>query len=229
MYRYHTLPGARAKAARMGWRGAMYAWESTDTGEETTPEQIMGPDGNDGPGALRHAGTAHQRGCRLRGLALLAGHRRRRVPARRRGRDHFWRRRGSGPAAPCWKPTATAISAASSGRTSTTKTIDDNAYTNIMARWNIRRGLDIAALMAERWPARWADLAGQAWARRCGTPSVASRSRRRWSRASIRGPGCSSSSPASSSWRRSISPPTPAAPSRWTWCSGGSGRSVPRS
>ena len=27
MYRYHTLPGARAKAVRMGWRGAMYAWE----------------------------------------------------------------------------------------------------------------------------------------------------------------------------------------------------------
>ncbi len=41
------------------------------------------------------------------------------------------------------------------------ETIDDNAYTNIMARWNIRRGLDIAALMAERWPARWADLAAR--------------------------------------------------------------------
>ena len=37
--------GARAKAARMGWRGAMYAWESADTGEETTPEQSSGPDG----------------------------------------------------------------------------------------------------------------------------------------------------------------------------------------
>lgn len=39
--------------------------------------------------------------------------------------------------------------------------IDDNAYTNIMARWNIRRGLDIAALLGERWPVRWADLAGR--------------------------------------------------------------------
>ena len=29
----------------MGWRGAMYAWESTDTGEETTPEQLIGPNG----------------------------------------------------------------------------------------------------------------------------------------------------------------------------------------
>src|SRR6202012_1858908 len=43
MYRYHTLSGARAKASRAGWRGAMYAWESTDTGEETTPEELVGP------------------------------------------------------------------------------------------------------------------------------------------------------------------------------------------
>ena len=37
MYRYHTLSGARAKAARLGYRGALYAWESADTGEEMTP------------------------------------------------------------------------------------------------------------------------------------------------------------------------------------------------
>jgi len=37
MYRYHTLQGARNKAKEAGYEGAMYAWESTDTGEETTP------------------------------------------------------------------------------------------------------------------------------------------------------------------------------------------------
>jgi len=37
MYRYHNLAGARHKAAAEGWRGAMFPWESTDTGEETTP------------------------------------------------------------------------------------------------------------------------------------------------------------------------------------------------
>lgn len=37
MYRYHNLPGARAKAAEAGYEGAMFPWESTDTGEETTP------------------------------------------------------------------------------------------------------------------------------------------------------------------------------------------------
>src|SRR5690348_12407664 len=45
MYRYHTLPGARAKAEAMGYKGALYAWESVDTGDETTPEQVLGPGG----------------------------------------------------------------------------------------------------------------------------------------------------------------------------------------
>ena len=45
MYRYHTLPGARAKAAHFGFKGALYAWESADTGAETTPERIVVSDG----------------------------------------------------------------------------------------------------------------------------------------------------------------------------------------
>lgn len=36
-YRYNTLPGARRKARGNGYRGAMYAWESAFTGDETTP------------------------------------------------------------------------------------------------------------------------------------------------------------------------------------------------
>lgn len=38
MYRYHRLPGARNKAKAGGYEGAMFPWESTDTGEETTPQ-----------------------------------------------------------------------------------------------------------------------------------------------------------------------------------------------
>lgn len=36
-YRYHTLEGARRKALNYGYKGAMYAWESADTGDEVTP------------------------------------------------------------------------------------------------------------------------------------------------------------------------------------------------
>ncbi|MCP6758076.1 MAG: beta-phosphoglucomutase [Fischerella sp. CENA71] len=39
-YRYHTLPGARRKAVHYGYKGAMYAWESADTGDEVTPRWL---------------------------------------------------------------------------------------------------------------------------------------------------------------------------------------------
>ncbi len=42
-YRYHTLDGARENARRGGFRGAQFAWESADTGIETTPQWT--PDG----------------------------------------------------------------------------------------------------------------------------------------------------------------------------------------
>ncbi|HYN38050.1 MAG TPA: hypothetical protein VES39_02240, partial [Rhodospirillales bacterium] len=45
MYRWHTIGGARGKAARLGCRGAAWAWESADTGEETTPERVIDPNG----------------------------------------------------------------------------------------------------------------------------------------------------------------------------------------
>lgn len=38
MYRYKRLEGARRKAKANGYEGAMFPWESTDTGEETTPQ-----------------------------------------------------------------------------------------------------------------------------------------------------------------------------------------------
>lgn len=39
-YRYKTLDGARRKAAHYGYKGAMYAWESGDTGDEITPRWL---------------------------------------------------------------------------------------------------------------------------------------------------------------------------------------------
>ena len=38
LYRYHTLDGARLNARDGGFPGACYAWESADTGLETTPK-----------------------------------------------------------------------------------------------------------------------------------------------------------------------------------------------
>lgn len=44
-YRYHTLPGARRKAQEMGYKGAMFAWESATTGDEVTPRWVPDPNG----------------------------------------------------------------------------------------------------------------------------------------------------------------------------------------
>ncbi|MDZ7955538.1 beta-phosphoglucomutase [Nostoc sp. DedQUE09] len=43
-YRWHTLPGARRKAVHYSYKGAMFAWESADTGDEVTPRWAIGSD-----------------------------------------------------------------------------------------------------------------------------------------------------------------------------------------
>ncbi|MFH0886676.1 MAG: glycosyl hydrolase family 65 protein [bacterium] len=44
-YRYYTLAGAQENAKSQGYKGAKIAWESADTGEETTPKYGYLPDG----------------------------------------------------------------------------------------------------------------------------------------------------------------------------------------
>jgi kojibiose phosphorylase len=44
-YRWLTLPGARRKAEALGYRGALYAWESADSGDEVTPRAVVSPFG----------------------------------------------------------------------------------------------------------------------------------------------------------------------------------------
>jgi trehalose/maltose hydrolase-like predicted phosphorylase len=44
LYRYHLLPAAREKAQGNGYEGAQYPWESTLDGKEATPEVIIHPE-----------------------------------------------------------------------------------------------------------------------------------------------------------------------------------------
>jgi kojibiose phosphorylase len=44
LYRYHLLDAARTKAASNGYEGAQYPWESTLNGQETTPTSIVHPE-----------------------------------------------------------------------------------------------------------------------------------------------------------------------------------------
>jgi trehalose/maltose hydrolase-like predicted phosphorylase len=157
MYRFHTLDGARAKAARMGWRGALYAWESADTGAEATPEQVIGPDrkiidilsGRQEQhisADVAYAVWQYWQASEDEGFLLEAGA----EILLETGR--FW---------------ASRAELGDDGRRHIRgvigpdeyhQGIDDNAYTNVMARWNIHRALDVAALLRTCWPERWASL-----------------------------------------------------------------------
>lgn len=41
LYRFHTLEGARRHARQIGCRGACFAWESTVSGDDVTPDKIV--------------------------------------------------------------------------------------------------------------------------------------------------------------------------------------------
>jgi trehalose/maltose hydrolase-like predicted phosphorylase len=157
MYRFHTLPAARAKAARMGYKGALYAWESADIGEETTPERVVGPNGEM--------------------IDILTGKMEQHISAdiayalwqywRATGDDDFFIQAGAEillETARFWA--SRAVTEADGGRhirhvigpDEYHEDVDDNAFTNVMARWNITRALEAIEMLKARWPDRAAAL-----------------------------------------------------------------------
>lgn len=156
-YRYQTLPAARAKAARLGYRGALYAWESADTGDEVTPPQVRRPDG-----AV---------------LRVLCGEEEHHISAdiafavwsywQATGDEQFLLETGAEillETARFWA-SRSVIGADGQyhiyrviGPDEYHESVDDNAYTNEMARWNLERGVETAALLAARWPTHGAEL-----------------------------------------------------------------------
>ncbi len=160
MYRFGTLCAARAKAAGMGWRGALYAWESADTGAETTPEQVIGPD--------------------RQVIDILCGKQEQHISAdvayavwqywRATGDEGFLLDAGAEILLETGRFWSSRAQLEADGRRHIRgvigpdeyhEHIDDNAFTNVMARWNIRRALEVAALLRERWPECWARLSGR--------------------------------------------------------------------
>jgi trehalose/maltose hydrolase-like predicted phosphorylase len=160
MYRWHTLPAARTKARQLGYRGALYAWESTSTGEEDTPGYSLTPDGEINPilnGVLEqhisadiaYAVWQYWQATADETFLLRAGAEILFETAR------FWASRG-GVEADGHYHIREFI-----GPDEYHEGIDDNAFTNGMAQWNLECAAETAHLLAERWPDRWLELACQ--------------------------------------------------------------------
>jgi trehalose/maltose hydrolase-like predicted phosphorylase len=157
MYRYHTLGGAREKARSLGYQGAMYAWESADDGLETTPATALSPDG--------------------RLIRILCGELEQHITAdvaygvwhywQATGDDAFFRDAGAEILLDTARFWASRVQRDEDGLYHIRHVIgpdeyhegvDDNAFTNIMAQWNLEQGAAAARLLEERWPDRAREL-----------------------------------------------------------------------
>lgn len=158
MYRYHTLPAAREKAHRLGYRGALYAWESADSGAEATPPVAISPTGEV--------------------VRILTGEQEHHISAdvayavwqywQVSGDDQFFLDAGAEILLETTRFWASRAQREDDGRYHIRHVIgpdeyhedvDDNAYTNVMAQWNLEHGAAAARMLKERWPQRWAGLA----------------------------------------------------------------------
>jgi kojibiose phosphorylase len=157
MYRYHTLPAAREKASTLGYRGALFAWESADDGRETTPSAVVTPDGT-----VVRVLSGKQEHHISADVAYAVWH-----YWQMSGDDEFFLTAGAELLVETARFWASRTDVGPDGQYHIAQVIgpdeyhegvDDNAYTNVMAQWNLERAAEIARLLEERWPARWREF-----------------------------------------------------------------------
>ncbi|HXG61856.1 MAG TPA: glycosyl hydrolase family 65 protein [Planctomycetota bacterium] len=158
LYRHRTLEAARRRARAFGYRGALYAWESADSGEDTTPPYVVAPDGEV--------------------IRILSGEQEHHISAdvayavdlyrRVTGDEEFFTRAGAEilfETARFWK---SRVEPGEDGLLHIRhvvgpdeyhEDVDDDAYTNGMARWNLEAAADAAEALQERHSGVWRRLA----------------------------------------------------------------------
>lgn len=158
-YRYHTLNGARQKARDAGYQGAMFAWESADTGEETCPRYV--PDPKTGDPVRVWCGEIEQH---ISADVVYGGWHYCRATgddARRRSvlteiaieTARFWASRVT------WHEGAGRYEIHDViGPDEYHEHVNNNAFTNFMAAWNLRIAAEWLQQLAEEEPRRWRAL-----------------------------------------------------------------------
>jgi kojibiose phosphorylase len=157
MYRYHSLPAARNRAQALGYRGALYPWESADTGDDVTPAYALRPDGelvaiqtgkksHHISAAIAYATWSYWQATADFRFLIDAGAEMLIETAR------FWASRACLAADGRYHITDVV------GPDEYHEGVSDNAYTNVMARWNLERAVEAATLVQQRSPQSWREL-----------------------------------------------------------------------
>jgi trehalose/maltose hydrolase-like predicted phosphorylase len=157
MYRFHTLAAARDKAQRAGYRGALYAWESADTGEDVTPPYAITPIGGLTPvltGVQAHHISADVAYAVWQYWQAT-------------GDDAFLCDAGAEILMETARFWASRARAETDGKYHIREvigpdeyhlTVDDNAYTNWIACWNLECAAGAAQLLQTSFPECWQRL-----------------------------------------------------------------------
>jgi len=160
IYRYRLLPAARAKAKSNAYEGFQYPWESTLNGDETTPPAIIHPEtGELVPvlngqleihitASISHAVsqywqiTGDDEFMRDYGAEILLG------------TAEFWSSRAA------WNPESGKYEIDNViGPDEWHEHVNNNAYTNFMAQWNIQAAIDVFHWLKFRYPSKAKELA----------------------------------------------------------------------
>lgn len=149
-YRYETLDGARANARQNGYEGAQFAWESADSGAETTPKWT--PDG------LHRIWTGEEEVHITADVVYAID-----AYVQASGDTGFMADYGLEIAIEAARFWASRLEHdARTGRYQLTRVIgpdefhehvDNNYYTNVLARWTLNRAADLVETFAVESPA----------------------------------------------------------------------------
>ncbi len=160
MYRYHTLPAARKNAAEAGYRGAMFAWESAESGQEMTPKAVLSSSGEVVPvtagefedhiiADIAYGVWFYWHATGDTGFLLAAGAELLMETAR------FWVSRSK------QRGDSYHILRVEGPDEYHDEGVDDNFYTNSMAAWNIERALEAAAILKRSYRDEWSAISAR--------------------------------------------------------------------
>jgi kojibiose phosphorylase len=158
LYRYYRLDAARHYAKRTGYKGARFPWESAELGEEATPSWAKNFDGriiSVRTGALEQHITADV-AYAVAYYATVTGDEEFMV---RHGYEilfetgRFWASRVRFNRTTGRYEIRHVI-----GPDEFHENVDDNAFTNMMAKWNLRTAAAMYSEMRRRHPAAWKTL-----------------------------------------------------------------------